>query len=611
MCRKRKGYPKPSPFDNPKFNSRNREREDYFIRLFAGGTKHRFRIFFSLYRGHYLHMLASMVLYIIKASPTWIMPIITANIIDVAVSGADDGLRRIVANLLIVVGMLLLNVPINQASVHLSSLTRQRVVIGLRGAMVRKLQRLSIAFHKEMRSGQIQSKVMGDTANLQGLAEDLMFLFLETINQVVIPMTVILTRNWRVLLLFLFMVPLSALCTFPFRKRMRESYRTMREEAEITSSDVLDMEDILPITRAHNLEETEISKVGRSIRRLAQRSFHVARINGLFGAISWALSNFFQIACLCLCGWMAWRGEITVGDISLYQSYFSSLVWMVISLLSRLPAIIRGTDAIASMGEILNSDDEEDYAGKAVINELRGEFRLDNVNFHYADDETPVLRGIDLHVKAGETLALVGESGGGKSTLVGMLLGYHLPTDGALYIDGQNMTDIDMRSVRRQMAVVPQNTVLFSGTVRENITYGCEDVTDEELQQALAVANLAETIDKLPNGLDTSIGEHGEKLSGGQRQRIAIARAVIRNPRVILFDEATSALDTVSEAAIQDAIDSLTRDRTTFIVAHRLSTIRQADRIAVIEDGVCVECGTYDELMAKEGAFWRFRNKQT
>ena len=181
---------------------------------------------------------------------------------------------------------------------------------------------------------------------------------------------------------------------------------------------------------------------------------------------------------------------------------------------------------------------------------------------------------------------------------------------GAVTIDGHNLREIDLRSYRKHIAVVPQNTILFSGTIRDNITYGLSDVSEEKLAEILEAARLTEMIEKLPHGLDTSVGEHGGKLSGGQRQRISIARALIRDPKVIILDEATSALDSVSEKKIQEALDHLTAGRTTFVVAHRLSTIKDADKIAVMEGGRCVECGTYDELMAKEGAFYRYRKLQ-
>jgi ATP-binding cassette subfamily B protein len=222
-----------------------------------------------------------------------------------------------------------------------------------------------------------------------------------------------------------------------------------------------------------------------------------------------------------------------------------------------------------------------------------------------------VLKDLNLTVKQGETIALVGESGSGKSTVVNMAIGLFETTSGSITIDGKNIKELDMHSVRNRVAVVPQNTILFNGTIKENIIYGRTGVTKAELDKAIEAANLKHVLDKLPNGVNTHIGEHGDKLSGGQRQRISIARAIIRNPDVIIFDEATSALDTVSEAEIQSAINNLTKDRTTFIVAHRLSTIRNADKIAVISNGTCVEFGTYDELMQKKGEFYKYKMMQS
>ena len=211
----------------------------------------------------------------------------------------------------------------------------------------------------------------------------------------------------------------------------------------------------------------------------------------------------------------------------------------------------------------------------------------------------------------GQTIALVGESGAGKSTILNLVIGFNFATDGVVTIDGHDMRDIDLRSYRKHLAVVPQTSILFSGTIRDNITYGIDDFDEESLNKVVDAANLRDLIDSLPDGLDTVVGEHGGKLSGGQRQRVSIARALMRNPEVIVLDEATSALDSISEKLIQEALNNLTKDRTTFIVAHRLSTIKGADRIAVIADGHCVEYGTYDELMELKGEFYQMKSIQS
>ena len=307
---------------------------------------------------------------------------------------------------------------------------------------------------------------------------------------------------------------------------------------------------------------------------------------------------------------MAFNAVITVGEIALYQTYFSNVVGQVSALMQLLPTLTKGTESIMSVGEILNAHDIEDNTGKFKLRQLDGVYEFKDVCFQY-DEKAHVLNHFNLKVAKGETIALVGESGAGKSTVLNIVIGFNKPTSGQVLIDGHDINTIDLHSYRKFLAVVPQTSILFNGTIRENITYGMPSVTEEQLQQAIEAANLTDLIASLPDGLNTVVGEHGGKLSGGQRQRISIARAIIRDPRVIVFDEATSALDSISEKQIQTAINNLTRDRTTFIVAHRLSTIRDADKIAVLREGHCVEYGTFDELMQRKGEFYKMKVLQS
>ena len=275
-----------------------------------------------------------------------------------------------------------------------------------------------------------------------------------------------------------------------------------------------------------------------------------------------------------------------------------------------IPTLASGSESINSVGEILGSDDVENDDNKKHIGMLKGKYEFKNVTFKYRDGNRYILNGINMTINAGETIALVGESGSGKSTIINLVTGFDFATGGTLTVDGNDIKDISMGSYRKQIAVVLQNSILFSGTIRDNITYGSPNVSDEELARVIKLSCLDSVINSLPDGLDTIVGEHGNKLSGGQKQRISIARALIRNPRVIIFDEATSALDTVSEKHIQTAIDNLSKDKTTFIVAHRLSTVKNSDKIAVIKDGKCVEFGTYNDLIEKHGEFYKFRQLQ-
>ena len=266
-----------------------------------------------------------------------------------------------------------------------------------------------------------------------------------------------------------------------------------------------------------------------------------------------------------------------------------------------------GKEAIRSLSEIMDSDDIEDSKGKRKINGLRGDVKFENVYYRYPDKEEFVIKNFSLDVKAGECVAFVGASGSGKSTVMNMIIGFLKPTEGALYIDGQNICDVDLSNYRSHLSVVPQNSVLFEGSIKENITYGLKKYSDADLENAIERANIKEFLKDLPNGIDSNVGEHGGKLSGGQKQRIAIARALIRNPQILILDEATSALDNVSEYHVQKAIESSIKGRTTFIVAHRLSTIRSADRIVCMDKGEIAETGTYEELMALKGKFYELK----
>jgi len=336
---------------------------------------------------------------------------------------------------------------------------------------------------------------------------------------------------------------------------------------------------------------------------VAEKGYRLDVIQNMFGAAGWVVFQMFQLICLGATAYMAYQGMIKVGDITLYQSYFATLIGQVSALLALLPTLTKGTESIGSVGEILAAHDIEDNTDKRKLKTLEGHYQFKDVSFSY-DEQNWVLNNLSFEVKPGETIALVGESGAGKSTVLNMVTGRVL-------IDGHDLNDIDLHSYRKFLAVVPQTTILFSGTIRENITYGLKNVTEEQLHQALEAAQLTRLIESLPDGVDTVIGENGSKLSGGQRQRISIARAIIRDPKVIIFDEATSALDTISEKEIQAAINNMTRNRTTFIVAHRLSTIQHADKIAVLRGGRCVEFGTYEQLMKLKGEFYKMKTLQS
>ena len=375
------------------------------------------------------------------------------------------------------------------------------------------------------------------------------------------------------------------------------------------STAVSQMVEMVPITRAHALENLEIDKVDNEVSKVKSSGYKVDMLNALFGAGGWATFQLMQIICLVFTSFLAVKGYIKVGDIVLYQTYFSSIMGDLTNAINVYPQIVKGFDSINSVSEILAAEDIEENCGKFVMKEVEGDFQFNNVTFRYEDGKEDVLKDFNLHVKKGESIAFVGESGGGKSTLLQLVVGFLKATNGKILVDGHDINDINLRSYRTHIAMVPQNTVLFSGSIKDNITYGM-DVSNEKLDEIIDAACLKEVIERLPDGINTNVGEHGDMLSGGQKQRISIARALIRNPKVIILDEATSALDNKSEIHVQKAMKNLMRNRTTFMVAHRLSTIKDAQKIVLINGGNIREQGTYEELISKKGEFYNLASNK-
>lgn len=586
------------------------QQEQNFIDYYTTGETKPLRLLFKLYRGHYRKLLLSAFFFILKVSPTWALPIITANVINIATSQVEGTAIHILYNVAFELFLVAMNIPTHYLHVRFYSLATRSVEAGLRGAMVRKLQQLSITFHKEMESGRIQSKVMRDVEAIEAFSSQVLISLLSIILNITVALSVVLITNATVFLFFILCAPVGGFVVQLFRKNIRRRNREFRQEIERTSGAVMEMVELVPVTRAHALENREVRRMTDQLNMVAEKGYRLDVTQQMFTAASWVVFQSFQLICLGFTSTLAFNAIIMVGDITLYQSYFGNIVGQVSALMQLLPTLTKGTESIMSVGEILNAHDIEDNTGKKKIRQLQGRYEFKDVRFEY-DEKTHVLNGLDLTVEAGETIALVGESGAGKSTVLNIVIGFNTPTEGQVLIDGQDITTLDLHSYRKHLAVVPQTSILFNGTIRDNITYGMPSVTEQQLWDAIEAANLAELIHSLPDGLDTMVGEHGGKLSGGQRQRISIARAIIRNPQVIVFDEATSALDSISEKQIQAAINNLTRDRTTFIVAHRLSTIRDADKIAVLQDGRCVEYGTFDELMERKGEFYKMKVLQS
>ncbi len=554
-----------------------------------------------------LTMIVSAVIYVIKSLAVWTIPLVTAEVINVVARNDEDLSKKLVFYALVIVAMLLSNYPLHIIYSKYIDKRLRLLGAGLRTSLIRKLQHLSITYHNEIESGKIQAKFMRDIESVETLCSQAIKAVIPCIIGIVVSVLIATRKNFIITLFFMLVVPVNILFVQFFRKSMRASNRNFRIEHENVTAKMSDMLDMIPVTKAHGLEDEEIAILEQRIDMLRQKGLRVDNVNAKFGSISWIVSNIMSCGCLFFSAYLAIRGEIEVGDIVLYQTYFNSISNNITNIINIYPMLTKGTDAINSLSEILLSNEVENNSEKIKLRHVHGTVEFKNVNYRYPNAKERIIKDLSFSVEPGECVAFVGASGSGKSTIMNMIIGFLQPTEGEVKIDGKPLEVLDLSKYRNHISVVPQSCILFTGSIKENITYGLTNISEERIAEVVRLANIDEFVKDLPQGLDTPVGENGAKLSGGQKQRISIARALIRDPKILILDEATSALDNISEYYVQKAIDHLTKGRTTFIVAHRLSTIRNADRIIVMENGRCVESGTYEELMEKKGKFYELK----
>ncbi|MEV5181184.1 ABC transporter ATP-binding protein [Streptomyces werraensis] len=571
--------------------------------------EHPVRTLGYLFRADRGRLAAAVVVFTVKHSPVWLLPLITASIIDTVVQ--HQPVSRLWTSTGVIMFILLVNYPLHVLYVRLLYGSVRRMGTALRSALCTRMQQLSIGYHSRVSAGVLQAKVVRDVETVEQMVQQTAD-GLGALTVLAGGLIIIGVRTPEFLPVFLVVVPAAALLVARLRARLRTHNEHFRHEVETLSSRVTEMTRLIPVTRAHGLEGKALRRMHGTLDRLLTSGMRLDLVNGRFGSLAWVVLNVVGVTVLAGAALVSYYDVwgVTAGDVVMLSAFLTTLTNSTTTLAGLAPVITKGLESVRSVGEVLQAPELEDNEGKAELTALRGAVTFEGVGHAYDGDGRPAVRDFTLDVAPGETIALVGASGAGKSTVLNLVIGFIRPTSGRLLIDGTDMNTLDLRTYRRFLSVVPQESILFDGTVRENVAYGMDDADEETVRAALRDANALEFVDRLPQGLDTLVGERGARLSGGQRQRLAIARALIRDPRVLVLDEATSALDTRSEALVQEALVRLLRGRTTFVVAHRLSTVRGADRIVVMADGAVQEAGTHEELLRQGGAYTALHSGQ-
>lgn len=487
---------------------------------------------------------------------------------------------------------------------YLMSYVAQKVIFDLRSRLWRHLSRLSLSFFTKEKGGDIISRLTNDISLIEQTLTYAVVDFVIRAVTVIGIIAFIFYINWELSLISISLLPLTAFLIEKYSKKMRRLGRQIQDSLSSLTSIISEVIGAIKVVKAFATSDKEVERFEEANIRSLKASLKGAKLRAMLSPTVEMVAAASTIFLLWYGGRKVIEGRLTPGELVAFLGYVAMIVTPLKGLstvFSRLQQALAAADRIFEFMEIPPEVSEDVNA--IDMPDIKGEVEFRCVSFSY--DEEPILKEINLKVKPGEIVGVVGPSGSGKTTLVDLIPRFYDPTKGAILIDGIDIRKVKLDSLRRQIGIVSQETVLFATTIRENIAYGKPDATLEEIVEAAKVANAHDFIMKLPNGYDTMVGERGVTLSGGERQRIAIARAILGNPKILIFDEATSALDSESERLVQEALERVMKGKTTFFVAHRLSTLRCADRIVVLNDGRIVEEGSHEELLKKRGLYWR------
>lgn len=580
------------------------------VSFFKLGKARRIFSFLSPYKGRFA---IGMLFLLLSTVTSMAFPGLAGKILDASDQGGATSEGLFDLDNIDSIAFLLLLVFAFQAvfsffRVYLFADVSEHMLADLRQSTYRHLIRLPMSFFAERRVGELNSRIASDISLLQETFTTTLAEFLRQSLTIVIGVVLLLFYSWELTLVMLASLPIMTLAAVAFGRYIKRLSRKAQDE--IASSNTIIEETLSGIAnvKAFANEWFEFGRYRDRTEKVRQVAMKGAV--GRAGFSAFIIFALFGVIVLVIWYGVHLRedGVISTGELLsfiLYSVFIGASVGGLADQLSKLQKAVGATEELM---EILEESPELPEAlsdPKEQLERFKGDIRFRGLHFAYPQSEEEVLKGLDLHVNAGEQLAVVGPSGAGKSTIVSLVLRFYAPTSGNIEIDGTSFQEYPLSAYRDQFAIVPQDVLLFGGSVKENIRYGNPKASDEAVHLAAHKANAEAFIEGLNDGYDTLVGERGVKLSGGQRQRIAIARAILRDPAILILDEATSSLDSVSEKLVQEALDELMIGRTSLVIAHRLSTVQKADRILVLDQGEMVELGTHQELLAKENGLYR------
>lgn len=529
------------------------------------------------------------------------VPLGLKALLDAVFQSGDAVLLDVIA--LILLGLFILQAFLSFGSSYWLEWVGERVVTDLRKSLYEHLHRLGFRYFADKRLGEITSRLTNDVGSVRTALTDSLPQTLTVLFSLVGAVGLMVMLNWRLSLIVFLTVPFVTLLSRYYGAKIRKLARDIQDDLADSTAVAEDALGAIRIVKAFAREGFEVGRYSDSVEQL----FRTSRRKILLTSLFWSGIGVMFMSTLVVIFWYGGKevlaGRLTTGDLVAFIFYAFSIARSIGQMSRLYTAINTAVGASDRIFELLDEDPEIRDAPEAVaLDDVEGRVAFRNVTFEY-EKGRPVLKNISFEVSPGESIALVGPSGAGKTTLANLIPRFYDPQQGQILVDGIDIRTVRKRSLREQIAIVPQEVHLFGTSVKENIRYGKLEASDEEIRAAAVDANAWEFISEIPGRLDAKVGEKGVKLSGGQRQRIAIARALLKNPRILLLDEATSSLDSESEAQVQEALDRLMEDRTTFIIAHRLSTVQHADLIFVLDKGRIIQEGSHRKLIAMEGLY--------